>query len=153
MENNLDNIFQHWNNYDSKVLIAEKKTTEKIDIEHLIALSTKYCRYSGRLTWILVDWLVRNIKKLNVLKLIDLTKQIGDITVLGLIADLAKQKYNDINFDYIIKSSKPNDKKEIFFYRVAKSKLATKLTIEQTLPIYEKWNFYCNEIRYLTMKN
>jgi len=35
-------------------------------------------------------------------------------------------------------------------YRVAKSKFASKITMQETLPIYEKWNFYCNELRYLT---
>lgn len=153
MEDKLDILFQYWNKFDSKVLVLEVKETDTIDIENLVAETTKYCRYSGRLTWILIDWIIRNIDKINIEKLLQITLKNGNITVLGLISDLAKQKQNNIKFEYIIKSSKPNEKKEIFFYRVAQSKLATKLTIEQNLPIYDKWNFYCNELRYLTTDN
>lgn len=150
MEDRLDLLFQCWNKYDSKVLVSETKQLDSIDIENLIAETTKYCRYSGRLTWILIDWVIRNIDKINIEKLLHLTSLYGDITVLGLISDLAKQKRQNANLEYIIKSCKPNKKKEVFFYRVAKSKLASKLTIEQNLPIFNKWNFYCNELRYLT---
>lgn len=150
MEDKLDILFQHWNKFDSKVLVSESKPTENITIENLIAESTKYCRYSGRLTWILIDWIIRNIENVNTEKLLKITAEIGDISVLGLVSDLAKQKRENIKFEYIIKSSKPNDKKEIFFYRVSKSKLASKITIEQSIPIYDKWNYYCNELRYLT---
>jgi len=153
MEDKLNELFQYWNKFDSKVLISEVKQTESIDIEHLIAESIKYCRYSGRLTWILIDWIIRNIDKVNIDKLLQITAKNGDITVLGLVSDLAKQKRNDVKLEYLIKASKPNDKKEVFFYRVSQSKLATRLTIEQNLPIYDKWNFYCNELRYLTTDN
>jgi len=153
MEDRLDMLFQYWNKFDSKVLVSELKQANEIDIESLIAETTKYCRYSGRLTWILVDWIIRNIDEINVGKLLEVTSINGDITVLGLISDLANQKRENANFEYLIKSSKPNEKKEVFFYRVSKSKLASRLTIEQNLPIYDKWNFYCNEIRYLTTKN
>jgi hypothetical protein len=152
MEDRLDMLFQYWNKYDSKVLVSEVIQANEIDIENLIAETTKYCRYSGRLTWILVDWIIRNIDEINVGKLLEVTSINGDITVLGLISDLANQKRENANFEYLIKSSKPNEKKEVFFYRVSKSKLASRLTIEQNLPIYDKWNFYCNEIRYLTTK-
>jgi len=153
MEDKLDILFQYWNKYDSKVLVSEVKQTETINIETLIAQTTKYCRYSGRLTWILIDWLVRNIDTVNIEKLLQLTSKEGDITVLGLISDLANRKRNNKKLDNIIKASKPNEKKEIFFYRVSQSKLASRLTIEQNLPIYDKWNFYCNELRYLTTDN
>ncbi len=149
MEDKLDILFQHWNKFDGKVLVPEIKPTDNITIENLIAETTKYCRYSGRLTWILIDWIIRNIDNINIEKLIKATTETGDSTVLGLISDIANQKYIHTKFDYIIKSSKPNDKKEIFFYRVAKSKLASKITIEQSIPIYDKWNYYCNELRYL----
>jgi len=153
MENKLDILFQYWNKFDSKVLVSDVRQTETIDIENLIAETTKFCRYSGRLTWILLDWMIRNVDKINIYKLLQITKINGDITVLGLISDLAKQKRDDLNLEFIIKSSKPNAEKEVFFYRVSQSKLATKLTMEQNLPIYDKWNFYCNELRYLTTDN
>jgi len=153
MEDKLDILFQQWNKFDSKVFVPEIKPTENINIENLIAETTMYCRYSGRLTWILIDWLIRYIDIIDSEKLLNATLDKGDITILGLVSDLAKQKRNNLKFEYLIKASKPNGKKEVFFYRVLKSKLASKLTIEQTLPIYDKWNFYCNELRYLTTDN
>lgn len=52
------------------------------------------------------------------------TKEKGNISILGLIADIAKQKNTNDKFDYLIKHSHPNDRKEIFFHRVSKNKLA-----------------------------
>jgi hypothetical protein len=153
MEDKLDTLFQYWNRLDSKVLVSEVKQVGTMEIENLIAETTNYCRYSGRLTWVLIDWIIRNIDKLNTEKVLQVTESIGDVTVLGLISDIAKQKRANTKLEYFINSSKPNNKKEVFFYRVAQSKLATKLTIEQSLPIYDKWNFYCNEVRYLTTDN
>ncbi len=150
MEDKLNILFQHWNRQDSKALVAESVDVEDIAIEKLIAETTNYCRYSGRLMWILLDFLIRNIDTIDVFELINLTKKEGDISVLGLVADMAKEKREDIRFDQIINESQPNSTKEIFFYRVAKSKFASKITIQETLPIYEKWNYYCNELRYLT---
>lgn len=150
MEDKLDILFQYWNRYDSKVLVSETLPVDDISIENLIAETTNYCRYSGRLTWILLDWLIRNIDTINTEKLVKLTSENGDISVLGLVSDLAKQKRNDFKFEYLINSSKPNSKMEVFFYRVSKSKLASRITMELSLPIYAKWNFYCNELRYLT---
>lgn len=153
MEDKLDSLFQYWNKQDSKVLVSEAKKTDDIEVENLIAETTKYCRYSGRLMWILLDWLIHNIDKINTEKLLQITARKGDITVLGLISDIAKEKRNSPKFEHIIKASQPNNKKEVFFYRVSQSKLATKLTMEQSIPIYDKWNFYCNELRFLTEKN
>ena len=99
MEDKLDMLFQYWNKFDSKVLVSEIRSTEPITIENLIAETTKYCRYSGRLTWILVDWLIRNVNKIDAEKLVDITKEKGDITVLGLVSDIAKQKRNDFKFE------------------------------------------------------
>ncbi len=153
MEDKLDTLFQYWNKFDSKVLVSEIKPTDHIVIENLIAETTKYCRHSGRLTWILIDWIIRNIDKINTEKLLELTSEIGDISVLGLISDIAKEKRKNEKLEDIITSSKPNAKKEIFFYRVSKSKLASRITMEQSIPIFDKWNFYCNELKYLTTDN
>ncbi len=150
MEDKLNILFQYWNKQDSKALVAESVDVKDIAIEKLIAETTNYCRYSGRLMWILLDFLIRNIDAIDIFELINLTKKEGDISVLGLVADMAREKRNDIKFDQIINESQPNPTKEIFFHRVAKSKFASKITMQETLPIYEKWNFYCNELRYLT---
>ncbi len=150
MENKLDLLFQYWNKLDSKVFVTENKPTKQIGIEELISETTNYCRYSGRLTWIFLDWFIHNIEKINIEKLLKLTKTNGNITILGLIADIAKQKNDSLKFELLIKSSLPNNKKEFFFNRVSESKLASKITIKQSLPIFNKWNYYCNELRYLT---
>jgi len=150
MEDKLNILFQHWNKQDSKALVAKSYDVKGIAIEKLIAETTNYCRHSGRLMWILLDFLIRNIDTVDILELINLTKKEGEMSVLGLVADMAREKRNDVRFDQIIAESQPNPTKEIFFHRVAKSKFATKITMQETLPIYEKWNYYCNELRYLT---
>jgi len=150
MEDKLNILFQHWNKKDSKTLVAKSIDVQGIAIEKLIAETTNYCRHSGRLMWILLDFLIRNIDMIDIVELINLTKKQGDMSVLGLVADMAREKRDDIKFDQIIAESQPNPTKEIFFHRVAKSKFASKITMQEPLPIYEKWNYYCNELRYLT---
>jgi len=149
MEDKLNILFQHWNKKDSKALVAKSYDVEDINIEKLIVETTNYCRHSGRLMWVLLDFLIRNLDMIDIIELINLTKKQGDMSVLGLVADMAREKRNDIKFDQIIAESQPNPTKEIFFYRVAKSKFASKITMQETLPIYAKWNYYCNELRYL----
>ncbi len=43
----------------------------------------------------------------------------------------------------------PHRQLEPFFHRVARSPLATKLTQENSLEVFRKWNYLCRELRYL----
>jgi hypothetical protein len=49
------------------VLLKEKKKNLVArSPEEIIAESTAYCRSSGRLMWVVLDWLIRNIQKVEV---------------------------------------------------------------------------------------
>lgn len=151
MENRLDILFHEWHRLGGSVLLSK---TEKIELnrssEEVLAESTSYCRQSGRLMWIVLDWYIRNIEKINADKLIQKAKEEGDLSVLGLLSDLAYARKKNEKFKYIKLVCNPNRKIEMFFYRVAKSPLATKITKEHSLKIFSRWNYLCNEIRYLT---
>ena len=117
--------------------------------EEVISESTSYCRESGRLTWIVLDWLIRNIDKVNENKLIEYTEKLGNFSVLGVLCDLAYVRNPNPKFKRILKYCKPYDKQEIFFNRDAKSPLASKLSKENPIDTFIRWNFICNEVRYL----
>ena len=150
MEDRLDYLFQEWHQLGGAVLLNE---TTKIKLsrraEEVFAESTCYCRNSGRLTWIILDWLIRNIKNIDEQRLIQETKEKGDLSVLGVLCDLAKSRDSNPKFDRIVKACKPNKKLEVFFHRIARSSLATKLTYENALEVFSRWNYLCNEVRYL----
>jgi hypothetical protein len=77
-------------NWKCGTKVAPIRPVEPITIEKLIAETTKYCRYSGRLTWILIDWFIRNVDIIDAEKLVEQTIENGDITVLGLVTDLER---------------------------------------------------------------
>lgn len=150
MEDRLEYLFQEWHQLGGAVLLREvKNNLPSRSPEEVLAESTAYCRQSGRLTWIVVHWMIHHIQTIDEDKLLKLTKDKGNLSVLGLLCDLARAKNPDPKFDRIVKSCTPNNKLEIFFHRVAKSPLAERLTKEKPLEIFTHWNFLCSELRYL----
>lgn len=150
MEDRLGQLFQEWHQLGGAVLLNESMEIELSRTpEEVLAESTSQCRNSGRLMWIVLDWLIRNIKNIDEDRLIQNTKEKGDLSVLGVLCDLANSRYSNSKFQHIINGCKPNNNLEVFFHRVARSPLATKLTQENALEIFSRWNYLCNEVRYL----
>jgi hypothetical protein len=150
MEDRLEYLFQAWHQLGGAVLL--KKVDKNLPYrspEEVLAESTAYCRNSGRLTWIVLDWMIHHIQTIDEDKLLELTKEKGNLSVLGVLCDLARLKNPHLKFDRIVKACIPNSKVEIFFYRVAKSPLTERLTKENPLEIFRQWNFLCSELRYL----
>ncbi|MCF8244083.1 MAG: hypothetical protein K9J37_02820 [Saprospiraceae bacterium] len=154
MEDKLNQLFQNWQQFGAAVLVAQSEPTvgEAISAEQLIAESTKYCRHSGRLTWVVLDWLIKNKSEINVPELLKATKMEGELAVLGLLANAANEQVPNAVFEKIMKGCKPNPVPDFFFFRIKNSQLASRLTMENPLPIFQKWNFWCNELRYLNQK-
>ncbi len=150
MGNRLDYLFQEWHQLGGAVLLAEKSNDVLVrSSEKVIAESTNYCRKSGRLTWIVLDWLIHNIEQIDEQKLLQETKKIGELSILGLLCDAAFLQKQHSKFEHIIIACEPHKEIEPFFHRVAKSPLALRLTKEKPLDIFLKWNYLCNELRYL----
>ncbi len=154
MEDKLNHLFQNWQQFGAAVLVAQSEPTggEAVSAEQLIAESTKYCRHSGRLTWVVLDWMMKNKLEVNVPILLKATKETGDLAVLGLLANAAQEQSPNAIFEKIMKGCKPNPAPDFFFFRIKNSQLASRLTMENPLPIFQKWNFWCNELRYLNQK-
>jgi len=150
MEDRLDSLFQEWHHLGGAVIIKKiNKNISPRTPEKVLAESTAYCRNSGRLMWIVLDWLIHNIHSIDEDKLLPETKERGNLSVLGVLCDLAKLRIFHPRFDRIIKACGPNNKLEIFFHRVAHSQLASRLTRENALEVFSRWNFLCSELRYL----
>ncbi|MBX7236838.1 MAG: hypothetical protein K1X65_20830 [Caldilineales bacterium] len=115
----------------------------------MIAESTAHCRESGRLTWVVLDWLIRNIDQVDARRLLRMTRQSGDLSVLGLLCDAARQRRPHPKLDRIIAACKPNAQVELFFVRVARSPLAARLARDNALDIFRRWNYLSDELRYL----
>lgn len=150
MGDRLDRLFQEWHQLGGAVLLAEVDPTLPARApEEVIAESTAHCRNSGRLTWIVLDWLIRHIGQLSEDKLLQEMKEKGNLSVLGVLCDAARLQNPHPKFERIIRACVPYDQVEPFFHRVAKSPLAVRLTRENPLEIFLKWNYLCNELRYL----
>ena len=132
------------------MLLAEIDATSSSRIpEELIAESTVHCRESGRLTWVVLDWLIRHIDQVDDQKLLQETREKGDLSVLGVLCDAARQRNPHPKFERIIEACIPHDKVEPFFYRVEQSRLASRLARENALDVFHRWNYLCSEVRYL----
>jgi hypothetical protein len=150
MESRLDYLFQEWHQLGGEVLVSEKEQTlPKRELEEIIAESTNYCRDSSRLMWVILDWIIHHIDQIDEKKLLKETQKKGDLSVLGVLSDLAYHKNTDSRFKYFMAHCSPKQNREIFFKRVAQSPLAAKLTKENPLEIFLKWNYLSNEVRYL----
>ena len=149
MEDRLDHLFQEWHLLGGGVLLACVRPLPTRSAEEVIAESTACCRASGRLTWVVLDWLVHHIKAIDVDALLSHTLKQGDSAVLGLLADAANQHRPNTKFVDIMKNCMPAPELMPFFFRVAKSPLATQLAQENSIEIFRRWNYLCSELRFL----
>jgi len=150
MGDRLDHLFQEWHHLGGAVLLAEVDTTMPVrSSEEVIAESTAHCRESGRLTWVVLDWLLRHIDQVDEQKLLQETRERGNLAVLGVLCDAARLRKSHPRFERIIAACTPHDKVEPFFHRVARSPLAARLAREQALDVFRRWNYLCSEFRYL----
>jgi hypothetical protein len=151
MEDRIERLFQEWHQLGGAVLVARADPKVKSrPAEDVIAESTAHCRESGRLTWVVLDWMMRHIETINEEELLRKTKERGSLPVLGLLSDAARQRKPDPKFDNLVRSCPPSTEIAPFFFRVAQSPLALRLTQEHPLDIFRRWNFLCNELRYLS---
>ena len=148
MGNRIEHLFQEWHKLGGSVLLTNVDATIAVrSPEKVIAESTAFCRSSGRLTWVVLDWLIQHIDEL---KLLQETKKKGDLSVLGVLCDAAHLRKFNLKYERIIATCPLLEKEDVFFYRVSQSPLATRLTRENALEVFHNWNYICNELRYLS---
>jgi hypothetical protein len=150
MVDRLEFLFQQWHRLGGAVLLAQvDPDVESQSPEQVIAQSTALCRQSGRLMWVTLDWLIRHIDQIEPQSLINAARDQGDLSVLGVLCDAASQRRSHSAFTVIMRQCQPNSNLEPFFHRVAHSPLATRLTEENALEVFRRWNYLCSELRYL----
>ena len=150
MADRLDELFQEWHRLGGQVLVAEVDSALPIrSPERVIAESTACCRDSGRLTWVVLGWLTRNIAQIDEEDLLREMRERGVPSVLGVLCDAAHQRNPHPKFERIMRACAAAERLEPFFRRVAQSRLAMILTQENPLEVFRRWNYLCNELRYL----
>ncbi len=151
MVDRLTQLFQEWHRLGGAVLLAQSPP-ELVPrrAEEVIAESTAWCRVSGRLTWIALDWLIRHIDQLNTAELLRATQSTGDLSVLGVLCDAARERRPHPQFDVLIAACPPAPRVEVFFERVARNPLAAREAREKAVTVFRRWNYLSAELRYLT---
>lgn len=150
METRLDELYGEWGQLGGAVLVADKPQMRSARApETVLAETTSYCRDSARLTWVVVDWLRLHIDEIDEQTLLVHTREGGDLSVLGVLCDLASQAQPHPKFQRIMAKCAPNDHPEPFFASVARSPLATRLARENALDVFLRWNYWSQEVRYL----
>jgi hypothetical protein len=150
MGDHLDRLFQEWHQMGGAVLLAESEPMAPArSPEEVIAESTAHCRESGRLTWVVLDWLLQHIEEIDAKTLLWQTEETGELSVLGVLSEVAHQRRPHPKFEQIMAACAPHDELEPFFYRVAQRPLASRLTREKALDVFRNWNYLCSELRYL----
>lgn len=151
MEPRLDSLFQEWGQLGGAVLVAGKRQVENVrSPEEVLVETTTLCRDSARLTWIVVDWLRTHVDEVDTQTLVSRTRDAGDLSVLGVLCDLAHAATPNPAFQRIMAGCTPHDRLEPFFASVARSSLATQMARENALGVFLRWNYWCAEVRYLS---
>lgn len=150
MEDRIDRLFQEWHRLGGAVLLAKVDTAVPVrPPEEVVAESTAHCRESGRLTWVVLDWLICHIEETDDQRLLQKTVECGDLSVLGVLCDAAHQRNPHPKFERLMRACVPHREVVPFFHRVARSPLASRLARENALDIFRRWNYLCGELRYL----
>jgi len=146
----MDRLFAEWHRFGAPVLLAEiPVAVPERAPEAVIAESTAHCRDSGRLTWVVLAWLIDHADVLDGHALVAATRAIGDMSVLGVLCDAADHHRPHPVFEQIVAACHPNDRLEPFFTRVSRSPLATRIAAENPIDIFLRWNYLCSELQYL----
>lgn len=150
MADPLDLLFQEWAQIGGAALVAEAiLDLPQRQPEQILADSTAHCRKSGRLTWVVLGWLTHHVDDIDENFLWRETTRMGDPSVLGVLCDAALLRIDHPRLRSLAARCTPPPRVEPFFHRVARSRLALKLTEENALEVFRKWNFLCAELRYL----
>ena len=150
MEDPLDRLFKEWHCLGGAVLLAEADPAVLArPPEEVIAESTARCRESGRLTWVVLDWLICHIEEIDEQSLLQKTAECGDLSVLGVLCDAGHQRNPHPKFQRLMRACVPHREVVPFFHRVARSPLASRLARENALDLFRRWNYLCAELRYL----
>lgn len=150
MADRVDQLFQEWHHLGGAVLLAEVDASlTPRQPEEVLAESTAHCRESGRLTWVVLDWLIQHIDEIDETLLLKHTRASGDLSVLGVLADAAYQRRPHVKFERIMRDCTPHAEVEPFFIRIAQSALATQIAHENSVDIFRRWNYLSSELRYL----
>ena len=150
MEDRLDRLFQEWHQLGGAVLLASADAAIPArPPEEVLTKSTAHCRKSGRLTWVVLDWLIRHMDQIDEQALLRNTARFGDLSVLGVLCDAANQRRPHRGFESIMRACAPHPERALFFHRMAASPLASRLARENALEVFRRWNYLCDELRYL----
>jgi len=150
MESRLDDLFCQWQRLGAAVFVSQDCCPEPVmSLELLLATSTNACRDSSRLTWVILGWLVQHPTLISVSLLLRETRLNGNIAVLGVLAEAAYDKTAHPVFKRIAAECKPNAQPETFFNRVAKSAFASAQAQVNTLEVFRRWNFWCDELEFV----
>lgn len=153
MEGSIDRLFEEWNQFGGAVLVAKSNSrSARRPAEELLAESTAHCRESGRLTWVVLDWLIHHLDEIDADRLLEQARISGDLSVLGVLCDAARERRPDSKLDSILLRCPPNPKLAPFFRRVERSPLALRLTCEHPLEVFRRWNYLSRELCYLEDK-
>ena len=146
----MDRLFAEWHRLGAPVLLAEQPApVPERPPEELIAESTAHCRDSGRLTWIVLAWLIDHADEIDASELLTAARADGDLSVLGVLCDAANHRRPHAAFESVMAACHPNSDFEPFFTRVGRSPLATRLARESPNDVFLRWNYLCSELQYL----
>ena len=149
----IDRLFQQWYQLGGAVMVAEVDVAVTVpNVEAVIAESTTHARRSGRLTWVVLDWLIRNVERVDEWQLLQASEEQGDLSVLGVLCDLARSRRPHTKFDWLVEQCESNDPREMFFHRLARYSITTQLAQEDPHEVFFRWGYFCRaeEVRFLT---
>jgi len=114
-----------------------------VDIETLIWESVVAGRYDSDLMWAVLTWLCENSDLLNISRFSRILAK-NCPPYFGTLIEIALSNGADSKIKSLINRCKPLQKREVLFDSLATSELLSKREIENALPVFLKYGYYCS---------
>lgn len=120
-----------------------------VDVEKTLLEGTKQGRKEPRIFWGTLLWMVSYIDMVNISRFSNMLKDYGDAAALGTVCELAYEKNANRKFLAIRQRCYPKKNKEILFYKMAEMEVTKREVINNAIPLFLKWGFYCNYVNFM----
>lgn len=131
------------------VRFNETVLSRNVDIEQTLLEGAEQGRRDPRVFWATLLWAATYIDLVNISRLSNMLKGYREISVIGVMCELAYERNANRKFLAVCRRCHYRKDKEIFFYKMAEMEVTKREVINNAMPLFLKWGFYCSYVNFM----